>query len=270
MLATKKLEISLVIALMLSVASLGNQVDANPNLETLPVLAMPKEYIEYTITCVNGTWWARIDGMYPMHFVDNSGDVASCVPTELPMVYPTPPNSTNIHIRVNGTELVWSNWLYDTHHTAIGDWEMIYCDIEPVSNSFLLTIHYEHPIEIVNGSYLFLYDLNIREYLTDLSNTSIAYFTIQFESEVSDIHAYTTWTDAIWKPKDFELSKENDKETITINIRSVKDEPLAGDLVVIFNDSASQVQEEFPYWLFSIPVFVVVFFLATMVYKRKC
>jgi hypothetical protein len=85
------------------------------------------------------------------------------------MVYPTPSDTTNIHVKMNETELDWSNYPHDTHHTAIGDRSMIYCVIAPVSDYFVLKIHYEHPVQLINGSYLFLYDLNIREYLSDWS-----------------------------------------------------------------------------------------------------
>ena len=54
-------------------------------------ISMPVEYVNYTIVSVNGTLWAKIDGTYPMHI---SGDV----PDALPMVYPTPPQTTNISI----------------------------------------------------------------------------------------------------------------------------------------------------------------------------
>ncbi len=269
-LATKKWAAALILALMFPVATcLVDHADANPESETLPVLAMPFEYINYTITRANGTFWAKIDGKYPLFFVDKSHDAVPCVPNELPMVYPTPPNTTNIHVWVNGTEIAWSDWFYDTHHTAIGDWQMIYCVVGPVSEYFLLTIHYEHPIEVVNGSNLFLYDLNISEYLTDLSNTSIAYFSVRFEVEVSNIRAYTTWTDSVWNPKDFTLSSEGDGETVAIQMRSVLDEPLAGDLVVIFNDPSAQVSRELPYWLIAVPVFLVAGFLVAVIYRRK-
>ena len=270
MLATKKLAAALIFALMFSAAAgLVDFATANPDTDAVPILAMPEEYINYTIACVNGTWWAKIDGTYPLYFLDDSGGAAFCVPAELPMVYPTPPNTTNIHVRANGTELVWSNWSYDTHHTAIGDWSMIYCVVSPVSDCFLLTIHYEHPVEVVNGSYLFLYDLNISPYLTPLSNTSIAYFTVHFETEVSEIRVYTTWTDSVWNQKDFTLSSEGDEKTVVVEMLSVLDEPLAGDLLVMFNDSSAQVPEEFPYWLIAVPVFVVAGLLAAIVYRRK-
>jgi hypothetical protein len=259
-LATKKLAVAFIFALLLSTATgLASRATANPDTANL-ILAMPEEYVNYAITSVNGTLWAKIDGTYPLHIL------SSCVPTELPMVYPTPPGTTNIHVKVNGTELAWNNYDYDTHHTAIGDWSMIYSVISPVSDYFLLTIHYEHPLAAVNGSYLFLYDLNISPYLTQLSNSSTAHFTVRFESAVSEIRAYTTWTDSVWNPKNFELS---DAETVTIQMRSVLGEPLAGDLVVMFNDSSAQVPEEFPQWLIVVPVFVVAGLLAAMIYRKK-
>jgi hypothetical protein len=269
-LATKKLATALIFALVFStVTSLAGSAAANLESDTPPVLAMPEEYVNYTITSVNGTLWAKIDGTYPLHIIAESDGAPSCVPAELPMVYPTPPSTTNIHVKVNGTELAWSNWSYGTHHTAIGDWAMIYCVVSPVSDYFLLTIHYEHPLAVANGSYLFLYDLNISPYLTPLSNSSIAYFTVGFETAVSEIRAYTTWTDSVWNPKDFTLSSEGDVETVAIQMRSVLGEPLAGDLVVMFNDSSAQVPEELPYWLIVVPVFVVAGLLAVMIYRKK-
>jgi hypothetical protein len=266
---TKKWVAAIIFALLFSATTgLANPAEGNPNSETSQVLAMPEEYINYTITRVNGVLWAKIDGEYPLYFLDESNDVASCVPTELPMVYPIPPNTTNIHVRVNSTEIGWNHWGYDTHHTAIGEWQMIYCVISPVSPYFLLTIHYEHPIEVVNGSNLFLYDLNIRDYLTEYSNTSIAYFTVRFETEVSAVHAYTTRTDSVWNTKNFTLNSEGDVETVAIEMRSVLGEPLAGDLVVMFNDPSGQVPEEFPYWLVAVPVFVVTGLLVAVVYRR--
>ena len=270
MLATKKLVVTLILALLFSaVAGFADIVAANPDSETLPLLAMLEEYVNYTIVRINGTLWAKIDGTYPLQILAEDPDAVSCVPDELPMVYPIPPETTNIHVWVKGTELEWSNWSYGTHHTAIGDWEMIYCVVSPVSEHFVLTIHYEHPLTLVNGSYLFLYDLNIGPYLTPLSSSSVAYFTVRFETPVSEIRAYTTWTDSIWNQKDFAFNSEDNVETVTIKMSSVLGEPLAGDLVVMFNDSSAEVAEEFPYWLIAVPVFLVVGSLMVIVFRRK-
>jgi hypothetical protein len=162
---------------------------ANP----VPVyaLAMPKEYIEYTVSEVNGVLWAKIDGTYPLtkYEVDcqtQIPDKPTFTGESLQLLYPTPPNTTNIVKAVNGEEQHWVNYTETfpeaTHYTAIGDWPMVSCMLNPVLDSFNLTIHYEHPIQQINGSYMFLYDLNISPYLSEHSNTSTAYFTIYFET----------------------------------------------------------------------------------------
>ena len=41
---------------------------ANPE-GSIPNLSMPVEYINYTITSINGTLWAKIDGDYPIYLL---------------------------------------------------------------------------------------------------------------------------------------------------------------------------------------------------------
>jgi hypothetical protein len=101
-LTTKKVAAVFIFSLLLSaVAGLADFAAANPDSEMLPVLAMPVEYVNYTITQVNGTLWAKIDGTYPLHILSESDGAVPCVPDELPMVYPMPPDTTNIHVWVN-------------------------------------------------------------------------------------------------------------------------------------------------------------------------
>jgi hypothetical protein len=269
--------VALVFALFFTAATGTHVVDlavGNSDESGLPVLAMPVEYVNYTVASVNGTLWAKIDGTYPIYILNESDGGECAEVSELPMFYPTPPGTTNIHVWVNGTELAWSNYTeaYPSarHHTAIGDWPMIYCVVSPVSDFFVLTIHYEHPVAVANGSRLFLYDLNIADYLTALSNSSTAYFTVRFENAVSDVHAYTTWTDSDWNQKNFTLSNEGGVDVAAIQMHSVLGERLAGDLVVMFNESSPQVPEEaFPYWLIAVPVFAAAGLLAAMVYRRR-
>jgi hypothetical protein len=262
-----KLAAAVVLVLLFSAAT-GTQLvhfaKANPD-SAFPVLAMPVEYVNYTITSVNGTLWAKIDGTYPIYILNQSERCP--MPSELPMLYPTPPDTTNIHVKVNGTELAWSNYTGDVlHHTAIGDWAMISCVVSPVSDFFVLTIHYEHPVAAVNGSSLFLYDLNISPYLTEFSNSSTAFFTVRFEMAVSNVRAYTTWTDSAWNTKNLTLTSEGSAETAAIQMRSVLGEPLAGDLVVMFDDALVQ---ELPSWLIIVPVFAAAGLVAAVIYRRK-
>jgi hypothetical protein len=244
-----------------------NLAAANPDLSN-PILAMPEEYINYTITRVNGTFWAKIDGTYPIYLLHETDDAAHCVPLdELPMVYPTPPNTTNIHLKLNETELEWSSYPYGTHHTAIGDWSMIYCVINPVSDYFVLKIHYEHPVQVINGSYGFLYDLNIREYLSDWSPNSTAYFTIRMETTASNLQAFTTETDSVWNPINYTTRQEGATEVIAIQIYSEYSKPLLGDLAITFSGAETEttaVQS----WII-LPVLLIAVLLAIIIYRRR-
>ena len=226
---------------------------------------MPEEQVNYTITEVNGTLWAKIDGTYPLRILTEADGAPSCVPSELPMVYPTPPDTTNMHVKVDGTELDWDYWPQeDTHHTAIGDWNMIYCLITSVPERFTLTIHYEHPVEQVNGSYLFLYDLNISPYLSPWSLNSTAYFTIRLDANASNLQAYTTETDTVWNPIDHTVTQEGDTQVVAIQMYSEYAEPLLGDLVIMFSDEGIP---EFPAWSL-LALLMVAVLLAALGYKK--
>ncbi|MCW4011189.1 MAG: right-handed parallel beta-helix repeat-containing protein [Candidatus Bathyarchaeota archaeon] len=226
-----------------------------------PLLFMPEEYLNYTITSVNGTLWAIIDGVYPMHL--------SPEPIVLPMVYPMPPETINIHIKLDGAELPWEN--YSTidpaarHPTDIGNWEMIYCTVNPSAADFLLEIHYEHPLQVINGSYTFLYDLNISPYLSALSPTSTAYFTVQLPTNESELKLYTTGYSGDWSPKNYNSTLTALGETVTFNIVSVYDKPLNGDLAFILSGI---VVPEFPAWTAAL-LFMVSSLVAVFCVKRS-
>jgi Flp pilus assembly pilin Flp len=209
-------------------------------------LNMPEEYLNYTIRGVNGSLWAIVDGTYPLtKFEIESQDQAVWTYTEftftgdaLPLVYPTPPGTTNISMSIDGTALTWTNYTHiypeATHYTALGDWPMIACTIQPVPDQFILKIHYEHPIEQINGSHTFLYDLNISPYLSPWSNKSTAYFNIKFETTYTDLQVNTIATDGTLKPVAYTTTKRGETETVTLQIVSGYEEPLLGDLLVTF------------------------------------
>ena len=197
------------------------------------LLTMPQEYLNYTITDVNGTPWAVIDGVYPMHLSEI---------TFLPMVYPTPPGTTNMHIKLDGTELSWINYSEidptALHYTDIGEWQMVYCVVNPSSQDFMLQIHYEHPIQIINGSYTFLYDLNIDPYLSPANPNSTAHFRVQLPSNTTGLQVYTTGLEGKWTSKDFNSTKTDQGETVTFDIVSKYAEPLLGDIAFVLKDNA--------------------------------
>ena len=224
---------------------------ADSHILALPLLAMPVEYVNYTIANVNGTLWAKIDGTYPIHKLSSAeetfelNNVTYIVTSDdLPMVYPTPPGTTNIHVELDATELEWSNYTETypdaLHYTAVGDWPMIYCMISKAPEYFTLRIHYEHPLAVINGSYTFLYDLNISPYLTPWSNKSIAFFNIHMETNCENLNVYTVRADGTWNPINYTTTKEELAETISVKITSEYDRPLSGDLAVTFTEAEQQ------------------------------
>ena len=230
--------------LLLTVAGLQFVGFAAANPVPVYSLKMPEEYISYTICCVNGSLWAKVDGTYPMTKFgvdcdDQSGGIDNVLFTftgdTLLMAYPTPPGTTNISIKVDETELEWSNYTQnfpdELHYTAIGDWPMISCTICPVLDQFMLKIHYEHPILLINGSHTFLYDLNISPYLSPWSNKSTAHFEISFETDYKDLQAHTIATDGTLRTVDYVVTEE----TASLQVVSEYAEPLPGDLLISFD-----------------------------------
>ena len=236
---TKRTAATTVITVLLFSALIGTQfvgwAEANP----VPVysLSMPEEYIDYTVCRVNGSLWTKVDGTYPLNKVDVecqngmndtwftfSGDT-------LPMVYPTPPGTSNISVKVDETELEWSNYTQTVpeavHYTAVGDWPMISCTLTPVRDQFTLKIHYEHPIMQNNGSCTFLYDLNISPYLSQWSNKSIAHFNIRFETEVTDLQINTIATNGTLNQVEYTVTKDDSTETVSLQIVSEYSKPVS-------------------------------------------
>ena len=248
---------------------------------TYPLVAMPEEYINYTISRVNGSLWAKVDGTYPLHKIFGAGDVFeldgveySVLSDELPLVYPTPPGATNISVKMNETELNWSNYTEThpeaLHHTAIGDWPTIYCTIYPVPDYFILKIHYEHPIIMVNGSYTFLYDLNISPYLSPWCTKSTAYFNIRMETNCANLHTYTVGSNGTWNPINYTIIKEDTEEIVSIKITSEYHKPLPGDLVITFaeNSLGSSLPMEYGYAMVAVIVAVATV-AGYLFFKRK-
>src|SRR4030043_131925 len=75
-------------------------------LSSASFIAMPEEYINYTIASINGTLWAKIDGTYPLQILFEPERLSD----SLPLVYPTPPGTTNITIIMDEKELAGSTY----------------------------------------------------------------------------------------------------------------------------------------------------------------
>jgi len=233
---------ALVATLLLSIG-FGTRVSAETD-NSLPLLSMPEEYVNYTITSINGILWAKIDGIYPIHYFGSE--------TTLPMVYPTPPNTTNIHIWLDDAELNWSNYPEVLHHTGIGDWAMVFSVLEPVPEDFVLRIHYEHPVQVINGSYMFLYDLNIAQYLSTSANKSLAHFAVFMDVKFTELSVNTMRVgNEMLNPIDYSVTGGNPKE-IRLTMVSESDKPLLGDLLFSFKtaDSQETVDSADSFWFY--------------------
>ena len=240
---------TVLVCLLLAVAGLQFAPFAAANPTPVYSFEMPEEYIDYTISLVNGSLWAKVDGTYPLtkatiECEDQalSGDSAwfTFSGVTLPMLYPMPPGTTNISVKMDETELEWSNYTQTfpeaTHYTAIGDWTMINCTIHPVLDQFTLRIHYEHPILLINGSYTFLYDLNISPYLSPWSNKSTAHFNITFETDITDLQTHTITTDGTLNPVEYTVTRDAETETLSLQVVSEYPQPLPGDLLISFHE----------------------------------
>ena len=91
---------------------------------------------------------------------------------------------------------------------------------------------------------MFLYDLNISPYLSPWSNKSTAYFSIKFETNYTDLQVNTIATSGTLKPVDYTTTKQDETETVTLQIVSEYEEPLLGDLLITFTPSEGQEQTE--------------------------
>ncbi len=207
-------------------------------------ISMPREFINYTLFWKEGAPWVAVDGTYPMHVSSNQ------VNQELPMVYPIPPGTVNMHVWLDGLELEWSNYSdvdpTALHSTDIGEWQMIYSPVTPASDDFLLQIHYEHPVQDLNGTYTFLYDLNIEPYLSSASFNSLARFTVKLPSNSSGISVFTTGLrGSKWVPKNYtnQISADG-QQVVVFDIVSEFGKPLWGDIVFTLREAVP----EFPPW----------------------
>ena len=208
----------------------------------VPPLKMPEEYIDVTISFVDGTLWAKVDGTYPLYKFDvgNENPIAWLyVADSQNVLYPVPPNTTNISVKMDETELNWTSPT-ETHpqviySTAIGYWPYIAWGISSIPDHFVIKTHYEHPIPTKNGNYTFLYPLILWSYLNPWCNKSTAYFSIHMETKYENLNLYTV-SNGTWNPINYTITKENTAEIITFQIVSEWSKPLAGDVVIILTD----------------------------------
>ncbi len=237
---SKKVLIMVVLLFMFFVV-LGTRFNAFLHANPIPVpsLWMEWEYIDATISQINGVPWAAVDGEYPFN---NTGV------NNVTMYYPVPPASPaeKISVKMDDTPLSWSYCEPPKiYPTVVGDFPMIHWVISPVPANFTIKTHYEHPLPLINGNYSFLYATGTGRYLGEpYAKYTIAYVKIYVSYDVAPeegyINVYTianvsgNW---IWKPADYVITPEVGKWKITLTFISEYLHPLVEDTLVTIQNT---------------------------------
>ena len=132
---------------------------------------------------------------------------------------------------------------------------------------------------LMNGSYTFLYDLNISPYLSPWSNKSTAHFNIRFETDYTDLQANTIATDGTLNSVDYTVTKATAAETVSLQVVSEYSKPLLGDLLISFNEGneseqtnsgflGSSLRTEYGYALVAV-ILITVVAVVLVFYRRR-
>jgi parallel beta-helix repeat protein len=195
---------------------------------------MPEEYINVTLSLVDGKLFAKVNGTYPFKNVDY---------TLVRMDYPVPPDATSISVRMNETSLYWTHNAKN-YPTVIGNWPMINWTISPIPENFTIQTYYEHPVPVIGENRTFLYAMGTGRYLETYAKETSAYVRIRMETRYTDLHVYTvgnasgTWT---WKPAEYAIVQEDTTDIIVLNVTSQLFAPLKEDLLVTFTPATATV-----------------------------
>ncbi len=193
----------------------------------IPVLLMPLEFINGTISVDDTELVARVDGAYP--FINIEYRIVE-------MYYPVPPNVANISVKIDEMQL---SWVYstDNYPTIMGDWPMIKWVISPVPDNFTISVHYAHSVPMMSRNWTFLYAMGTGKYLSTYAKQTTAYVNIRLEANCTDLEVYTigltneTW---IWNPADYQTAEENGTQVIALTVVSDLFRPLTEDFLMTF------------------------------------
>jgi hypothetical protein len=152
---------------------------------------------------------------------------------------------------------------------VLGEWAMIETEFTP-SAFFTLAIHYEHPIIQVNGSYQFLYDLNIGSYLSASSPNSTAYFTVQTETPLPNLKIYMVPNDTDRNELSYTTQSDGAQQMVSFVVTSEFNKALLGDvLFTYFGNEAVEDSASITWIAFPIIILVTVAVGALIYFKKK-
>lgn len=225
--------VATLISLFLVCGAVGMRFNraAQANPIPIPVIMMPEEYINATISLGDhGVAYAEVDGLYPFKNIGYEN---------VTMYYPVPPNSSEITVMMNDTVLEW-RYSDGNYSTVVGEFPMIEWLINPAPDSFEIRTHYSHFI-MKDGSYSFLYAMGTGRYLESYAKQTTAYVSINVSKDFApternmDLHALrydkgaSRW---LWNPVNYTITQSDDSWLISLTKTSELFRPLVEDLLV--------------------------------------
>ncbi len=201
-----------------------------------PAISMPYEYIYVSISMVEDIVTANVTGTYT--FVNFGYE-------NVTMRYPVPPDSTINFVKIDGNSLTWQ-CINETYQTYIGNFRMIEWFIEPVPESFNVTVCYHHPLHLCSQhflpiEYVFLYAMGTGRLLANWYKQTTAYVTIRLSKDIVQSDRISLLTieqkDNRWwiiKIANFTLTSEDEIWTVTSTFQSDYLQPLKEDLLMTF------------------------------------
>jgi len=180
----------------------SNPIPVNTNL-----LWLQSENITIDVSPNNNGYTAEVRGVYPFqlsgHGINNLFEnLREEALGEMAMMFPVPPNSENISVKIFGGNIEWE-WADNEYATELGNFPMLKWTFRipenmitttewgVISDYFTLVVEYAHPIPLENGRYFLLYALGTGRYMGTYNvvpwKTVSAYIETKLPKEVEII-----------------------------------------------------------------------------------
>jgi hypothetical protein len=250
-------------ALAVACALLVPSTQANP--VPYPVIRMPYEYINTSITITDTGAHARVNGTYPFENIGYQN---------ISMSYPLPSDATNVSVYVDQKVVSW--WYTgQTYASIFGDLPVINWTISPAPSNFTVEVDYEHSVPLYDQNFTYFYAMGTWKnvYAKQMTAYVTADITEEFtnENKTLSIHSYeilfnSTNQEWIWKPLECTVSGANATFHVSATVHSDMFAPINGDFLLTFKTEGTT--PEFSLLLIS-SLLIISALLATIIYKRK-